>query len=410
MAPRFGTLLRILCTLLALLAIANGVCAQIPGGPPENVRMRLGPLFLDPGLSLTNAGVDDNVFNDSKSASPKSDATVTATPKTDFWVRFGPSWLSGRIREDLVYYQENASERSANNTYNLSWTIPLNRITLRPETTYTSTRERPGFEIDTRAARTELDYAGRAEIKWFSKSSVVLKAARHEVSFDQGAKFENIYLRDALNRAVTTVGVSLDYHLTPLTTIALDYTRGRDRFSYDTLRDSDSTMVAGSVRFDPAALVKGNASVGYQDYKPNDPQTPGYKGLTAVATLSYVLLGSTKLNVNVSRSVQYSYDINQPYYIQTGGSLGVAQQLFGPVDVILQGGLHQLAYQNRVGAMIAYPDRTDHVLDYGGGVGYHLGRDTRLGFNIERDTRTSILTTHEYTALRYGFSVTYGGN
>ena len=408
MAPRLRTSLRTLAASALIFGLSGSAFAQAPAGPPENVRMRIGPVFLDPTLSLTNAGVDDNVFNDPKSASPKSDATVTVTPKTDFWVRFGPSWLSGSLREDLVYYKENVSERSANITYELAWTIPFNRITFRPSAIYLDTRERAGFEIDTRAPRTDVTYAGEVDVKWLSKSAVVLKASRFQEQFDQGTKFDDINLHDALNRVSTVESVSLEYHVTPLTTLSADYSLSQDRFTYDTTRNSDSTTVGGSVKFDPAALIKGTASMGYQDYRPRDPGTPGYTGVTAMAAFSYVLLGTTRVNVNAERGVRYSYDINQPYYIQTGASFVLSQQVFGPLDVQVLGGRYDLAYQDRAEAVVVEPDRTDQTKTIGGGIGYHFGRDTRLGFTVEQDRRESVLSTHQYTGLRYGFSVMYG--
>ncbi len=410
MTPRFRTALLTGGICVLALHVAPSALAQINGAPPENVKMRLGPVYVDPKLSLTNAGVDDNVFNDPKSASPTSDATFTVTPQTDFWVRFGPSWLSGGIREDLVYFKDNVDQRSANNKYNLSWTLPLNRVTFRPAVEYTNTRERPGFEIDTRALHTELYASGEVEVKWFSKSGIVFKADRYQVAFDPSATYEQIDLRDSLNRITTGETVSLEYHITPLTTLSANYALAQDRFQYDPLRNAKSSTISGTVRFDPAALIKGTATIGYDDYRPDEPGTPGYRGLTALAGLSYVFVGSTKLNVNVNRSVQYSYDINQPFYIETGGLVSIAQQVFGPIDVTALGGWQELAYQDRAGAVVTVADRIDHVTSIGGGVGYHLSRDTRLGFSVQQDRRDSALASHTYTGLRYGFSVTYGSN
>jgi hypothetical protein len=67
-----------------------------------------------------------------------------------------------------------------------------------------------------------------------------------------------------------------------------------------------------------------------------------------------------------------------------------------------------MAYQNRAGAIVVEPDRVDHMKTIGGGTGFHIGRDTRIGFTVEQDRRESALLSHEYTGLRYGFSVTYG--
>src|SRR6185503_17398854 len=91
---------------------------------------------------------------------------------------------------------------------------------------------------------------------------------------------------------------------------------------------------AGGVKLDPFALINGSASFGYRDFQPLSPAVPGYQGSTAAVTLSYVALGTTKLGLVINRDVQYSYDINQPYYLQTGIAGSIAQQIFGPVDVV----------------------------------------------------------------------------
>src|SRR3954469_14843130 len=122
-----------------VLALAPGTVRAQTGAPPTNVRMRIGPLYVNPTMSLSNAGRDTNVFNDAKN--PQQDFTVTISPGTDLWLRVGPSWLQGTIKEDIVWFQKFASERSANNSYALKWLVPLNRITLAPAWSYVNTRE-----------------------------------------------------------------------------------------------------------------------------------------------------------------------------------------------------------------------------------------------------------------------------
>ena len=135
---------------------------------------------------------------------------------------------------------------------------------------------------------------------------------------------------------------------------------------------------------------------------------PGYTGSTVAVDLSYVALGSTKFAVTATRDVQYSFDINQPYYLQTGATAEVSQQIFGPVDLVARIGASQLAYRDRAGAVVAVSDRVDHIKSYGGGIGYHMGRDTRIGFNVDQQRRTSAVDFRQYSGLRYGFAVTYG--
>lgn len=396
---------------IALLVLAPaGASAQTtdPGAPPPTVRLRLGPLFVNPTFGLTNAGVDDNVFNQSDPALRERDFTMTVTPASDLWLRFGPSWISATIKEDLVYYNKFASERSANTNLKFSWRIPFNRLVLTPGAAYLNTRERPGFEIDARSQRSEIDYNGLAELRVMSKTFVGARVDRRTTDFAQDARFLGTILRDDLNRAVTTFGVTGRHQLTPLTSIMFDASREQDRFEFSTQRDTDSTQFTGGLRFDPAALIKGVATFGYRNFKPLSGGVPDYVGSTIAVDLSYVPLDGTRFALTVIRDVQYSYDLNQPYYLQTGATASLSQQIFGPVDVVGRIGAQRLDYRDRAGAVVAVSNRVDRVRAYGGGVGYHVGSDLRIGFNVDRQQRTSPVNFKQYTDLRYGFAVTYG--
>ena len=391
-----------------MLAPVGAFAQSDPGAPPANVRMRIGPLFINPTLALTNAGVDTNVFNDPDSVVPRKDFTVTVTPATDLWLRFGRSWINAGVKEDIVYYQKYASQRSVNESYKVNWVIPLNRLTFNPGVSYITTRDRPGFEIDLRAQHSEIDYNGTIEIRALSKTYFGVRGDRQTTKFASDAVFLGSNLQDDLNRTVTTGGFTLRQQVTPLTSITFDVSREQDRFELSPSRDTDSTAITGGVKFDPFALIKGSATFGYRDFKPVSPDVPGYQGSTVAVDLSYVALGSTRLAVTATRDVQYSYDINQPYYLMTGVTGSISQQIFGPIDVVARAGTQQLAYRDRAGAVVAVADRVDHVKSYGGGVGYHMGRDTRIGFNIDQQRRISAVDSRQYSGLRYGFAVTYG--
>jgi hypothetical protein len=400
-----------LVLFLGLVSLSStGVFAQStePGAPPSDVRLHVGPLFVNPKLGLTNIGVDHNVFNVPDNANPQSDFTMTLTPAADTWLRFGSSWIDTTVREDLVYYQEFASERSVNTDVRLKWVIPLNRLVLTPGGAYLNTHDRPGFEIDTRARRVEWDYYGTAELRVASKSFVGARFDSRQTRYDENAEFNGSNLSQELNRTVTTFGGTFRYEATPLTNIVVDVSREQDRFQFTPERDTDSTLITGGFRFDPAALLKGSATVGYRDFKPLASDVPGYQGFTAAVDLAYIPLESTRLTVTFSRDVQYSYDVNQPYYLQTGVTGSISQQIFGPVDLVARGGRQRLDYRDRAGANVAVTNRTDYVTSYGGGVGYHLGRDLRIGFNVDQQLRDSLVESNDYTGLRYGFAVNYG--
>ncbi len=356
---------------------------------------------------LTNAGIDNNVFNETDSAGPKRDFTMTVAPAANLWLRLGPSWLRGNIKEDLVYFQTYSSQNSANTSFSMDWVMPFNRLTLNPGLAYLNTNDRPGFEIDARAPRVETDYNGILELRLASKTFVGARFDSRKTDYAPGEEFNGTNLRQELNRTVTTAGLTLRYQATSLTSVMFEATREEDRFEFSPLRDTNSTLFSGGLKFDPAALLKGSASFGYRDFRPLSTSIPGYQGLIAGVNLSYVPVSTTLLSGTYIRDVQYSYDVNQPYYLQGGVTGSINQQIFGPVDVAGRIGAQRLEYRVRTDAPVD-PNRVDHVTTYGGGVGYHMGSDLRVGFNVDQYRRRSDIESNEYRGLRYGFSVTYG--
>jgi len=370
--------------------------------------MRIGPLLLNPRVQLSNLGVDSNVFNEAADQNPKSDFTATVTPTTDLWMRIGRSWLQVNIREDLVWFNRYSTERSANTSYTIDWRLRLNRFNVDLTPTYVNTRDRPGFEIDARSQRTE--YGGKAlvETRMFSRTFLGVNLNYQRVAYDKDAVFLDSNLQNELNRTVTGGAIALRHQLTPLTTLTFTAGQSQDRFEFSPLRDSNSTTVGGTVTFDPHALIKGTASIGFRNFHPLTPGLDDYVGATASGALSYTLLGSTRFGVSFKRDVSYSYDVNQPYYLETGLIGDVAQQIFGPLDVVARAGRSTMAYRDRVGAAVAVANRVDYVHSYGGGLGYHFGKDVRIGFNVDQQHRVSPVSARQYDALRYGTAVTYG--
>ena len=396
--------------LLCVLAVpSRSAFAQqdIPD-PAADAKIRLGPLALTPTLALVNAGIDTNVFNEPTQAAPKRDFTMTFQPKADWWLRMGRTWLLGNVSEGLVYYNRYASERSTSGLYKAGWLVPLARFTFQAGGSYLTTRDRPGFEIDARSRRTELGGDGNLEIRAFSKTFMGIKGKWQKVSYDDAAVFLGENLHVQLNRTVTSGAVTFRHQITPLTSVTFDVGREQARFEFSPLRDADSTQIVAGVKFDPFALLKGSATVGYRDFEPLTPGVPSYRGSTAAIDLAYVALTSTKISVRGLRDVQYSYDVNQPYYLETGITGELMQQLFGPVDVVGRVGIARLDYRDRVGASVPVANRLDTMHIYGGGVGYRVGKEIRIGFNVDQQKRDSHVPLQQYEGLRYGTSVTYG--
>ena len=184
------------------------------------VRVRFGPLMLNPTISLTNIGIDHNVFNDPPDKDPKEDFTFTVTPACDFWLRLGPTWLSANITEGINWYQEYSTERNASNIYKISWTVPGSRVSFKVDAGYLNVKDRPGFEIDTRAERSDTNFGGSVDFHALS-SHIGVTATRLQTAFADDAFYNGTDLQTSLNRVDTTYGVNFRHVLTPLTTITL---------------------------------------------------------------------------------------------------------------------------------------------------------------------------------------------
>jgi hypothetical protein len=402
-------------TCSVLLILIGLVCpttarAQGEGGGPDpaTVRVRIGPLWMNPSIGVSNLGVDQNVFNDAADRQPKKDFTATVTPRTDFWLRMGRTWLTASIDEQVVWFQKYSSERAANTRYSLGWRLPSAWVNINLGARYTKARERPGYEIDLRAPRAELAYIGAVEGRIMSKTFFGLRAERQTVDFDEAAVFRSASLHDELNHVTTSGALTLRHQITSLTSIEFNATRSEDRFEFSPLRDSASTAFGTSVTFDPFALIKGTAAFGFRNFRPASPDVPAYSGGTMAVDLTYTIFGTTRLAVRAARDVQYSYDLAQPYYVQTGIDGSVAQQIFGPFDAVVRLVEQRLAYRDRVGIPVAVANRTDEVRSIGAGVGYHLGKDLRLGFNVDKARRESAVDSRPYQGLKYGTSLAYG--
>jgi hypothetical protein len=79
---------------------------------------------------------------------------------------------------------------------------------------------------------------------------VGLRGDRRTIKFDGGSSFRLVSLREALNRTLTSQGATVRYQLTPLTALTLDVGRGRDRFAFSPIRDSDSTSVVAGIKLE----------------------------------------------------------------------------------------------------------------------------------------------------------------
>jgi hypothetical protein len=399
--------------LFFIVLSASRADAQDPGAadPLEGMPIHWGALGLTPTLSVTNFGVDSNIFNDA--SDPKSDFTMTVTPRLQARLRAQRALFAGSVATGLVYFQTYDEERSID--YITDGRVDLDLSWLRPyaSASLTETSERLNAEVDARAPRTQTAISGGARFRTATRAGFVVDFKREGLDFDQGTFFEGVPLSRMLNSTTQTIEGGLELYLTPLTTLSLLASRETDRFEQSPSRDSNTFRFMPGLRMEAPAVVQGSIAIGYRRFDAVDPQIPDYTGVIVHGSLSHVIAERTKIDLSVSRDVQYSFEVAQPYYLTTGFRLTLAYQLIDDVDLRAYGGRERLGYRDALA--VASPvstgsgdDRTDRVGTLGAGAGYRLRPNLRVGVDVEYAKRDSDRPDRRYDRTRLFGSMTYG--
>ena len=383
----------------------NRAAAQDLPDTAEAGRFRLGPLRFTPSISLTSLGIDDNVFNES--LDPKQDTTAAVGPAVNLWMKLGRSRMTGKVSGQYLYFSKYDNQRAWNTTDEGRWEVPLSRLTPFIMGVYANTKERPGYEIDSRAHLRSQAVGLGTEMRLSARTSAVLTTTRSDFAFDEGETFLGADLATTLNRRSNVEALQLRFKLTSLTTFVAGAEAIQDRFTFSPVRNADSIKVLPGFEFKPSALISGKVFVGFRRFNARDETLPDYAGPIAAVDAAYTH-SATRLSVKVNRDLAYSYELTQPYYALTDLGLVITQRVTDAWEVVGRGGLQSLEYQQFQSIRTASL-RTDTIRQYGAGVGYRLGQTLRLGFDAVRYRRqSSEFALREYEGLRFGASISYG--
>jgi hypothetical protein len=399
------------------------VCASLMAGPrawaqdsvdpSETARFRWGPVRFTPTVEITNFGRDSNVYNEADN--PKSDFLAAVGPAVDMWIRPFGSRLTVRTGGQYLYFKKYDDQRAWNTNNEVRWEVPMARVTPFVAGTYLNSRERQGFEIDSRSRRRDRSVTLGTSLRVSAKTAFVVSFRRFDAEYDDQETFLGSTLASELNRREDSTKVQLRYAMTPLTTFVVDTELGRDRFEVASIRDSDSIKVMPGFELKPAALISGSVFVGFRRFNPLTTSLPDYSGVVAAVKARYIR-SSTRYDLVVDRDVAYSFEATQPYYALLNSGLTVTQRVTRRWDVVGRGSLQRLAYRDL--DLLAAPtgagsaagvNRVDSGREYGGGVGFRLSDVVRLGLNVSRATRrSSVVGRRDYEGTRIFGSVTYG--
>ena len=398
----------------AVLAVSASASAQSTdiSEVRRKARAQAGPVYLTPAIELKELGVDSNVFN--APGDERSDFTVTVTPRVDVWIPVARRALvKAKVAADLVWFARYTSERSVDPQIVARAETYFRRLTLFAENAYLDTRQRPNHEIDVRSRRFENTALGGVGLTLTPKLSIQATARRFHTRYDADAGSEGADLQRTLNRTATGVQATAHHRLTPFTTIGLRYDNLLDRFEFVPARDARSSRVMPGVEFSPGALINGRAYVGYREFTPVRPDVlPAFNGLVAELELTYTLLGATSFGVRFRRDLAYSYEEEQPYFVENIVGGYVRRALGSRFDVLLSADRHRYEYEDfasgRAGSNVA-PQRIDHTWNYAASVGYRMGRHGRVGFGVSYWARHSTTRRfRDYNSLRIGTTASYG--
>jgi len=391
--------------LVCLGAVVPAAHAQDEVDPYTATRFHVGPLGITPSIALSNLGTDDNVFNES--VDPKKDTTAAIGPAADLVLRAGRSRLSGRASGQYLYFQKYDAQRSWNTTLDGTWRFPLVRITPFVLGTRTNTKDRPGYEIDSRARRLDRTAGFGTDVRLSSKTTLVLTGKRNWLKYDDVEQYRGVNLGQQLNRRSDVEELHARFRLTPLTTFVVRAQAVQDRFDVADVRNTDSYSVMPGFELRPQALISGEAFVGVRRFTPLSTDVQEFTGVVAAVKVKYAL-AATRFGVNVARDIAYSFEAFQPYYALTDVGGDVTQRITYAWDVVVRGSRQSMAYRNVV-TIPSLPKRTDRSWMGGGGIGYRFGQTLRLGFDANYYRRTVDLNgTRNYEGLRLGASVSYG--
>jgi hypothetical protein len=324
------------------------------------------------------------------------------------WMRPGGSRLSARFGGQYLYFKEYDNQRAWNNSSEGRWEVPLARLTPFIAGTYVNSRERKGYEIDSRSRRIDDSVTAGTALRLTGKSAFVVSFRRFDVKYDEKESFLGTTLADALTRRVETTKVQFRYALTPLTTFVVDSDIGRDRFELTKLRDTDSVRVMPGFELKPLALISGKIFVGFRQFAPLTESLPEYSGVVASVNATYIR-SSTRFEVKVDRDISYSYEATRPYYALLDAGLTVTQRITTAWEIVGRGSRQTLAYRQLASSAIPTAPGLDRGYIYGGGLGYRVGEVFRLGADANYYTRRSeIEGRRDFEGLRVFGSISYG--
>lgn len=397
----------LLFALGGVLLMSAPAAGQV-SAPREAAQIQFGVLSLYPSLQIVDAGIDDNVFNDT--VAPQSDYTLTVASRLLAVVRLGSNELLFQSGNDYVWFQDIAAERSSNAQYAVRLNLSASRFKPFIGAERVRTRQRRGFEIDARARLISRALLTGLAYDVSPRTALTASVRYDEENYEDGERFRGVALDEALNRTGRAADAGMRYAVTPLTTLSVTAGYEEERFESH-IRDVKRYRVGPTLEFSPEAAIRGRVEAAVELFKPVDPALAQSTGLAYLAALNWTLFGRTTFDLGAGRNISYSYQETEPFYLLTNAKLAVSQPLPGWFE--FYGGYEwdHMAYRWRRGAdaAVGQLERVDRVDAASGGVGIRFGRGFSVRLGIEKTRRRSVEEPlQNFNRTRFLSTVTVG--
>lgn len=390
---RNGVVVAGLIVALAGAAADAGAQTSVGSGPltstlaetePTAGVLSLGPLKVAPGLVVREIGWDSNVFDEADSESPKEDYLISAQPDAAIFTRLRFVKVSAYAGLEFNYFKTYTSEDSIGHVVRGRVDILLSRLRPFVAAGETKTRARANGEVDVRADRKDNELSGGLAFD-LSTHALVYGSAVHtsnafEDAFQDGVNVGETMTRDGYDYSL---GVRTD--LTPLLALELSGGYQEDRFEFVPLRNTESYYSSAALRFAPEGVINGTAELTYRKMTPVDPQVRRFQGIQGAVALTYSFLEVGRFNLGLGRSLEYSFDAAEAYYLENTISLAYTHRIAGMVDLQAKGMRSIFDYD----ASETVPPHRDTLDTAGGSLGYNLKNRTRIALNYEYSRRRS---------------------
>jgi hypothetical protein len=370
--------------------------------------IRLGVVNVQPSVAMT-VGVDGNVFNDPDE--PKSDMVSVIAPAVEFEMNLGRGRLFGTSRPAYNYFHEYTNQRGLNFGQDLGFERPWNRVTLRASGAFSTARERPAFDVDERVRRQFLSYSIGADVHLTHNTDIRLLGTRGRTNYKEGEVVDDGISATALDRDSDTMSVSLRRAVTSLTTVLVRGEWQRDQFENEPWRNATAFRIMPGVEFSRFALISGTAAVGLRRFAPVTPGLPPFRMMVVQLSLSSVVRGRTQLSWGIDRDVGYSFNVEQPYFLQTSGGVSAAHrlgerwELRGHANTLRLRYLFTFVQAPPTGAAVP-PLEPERGRAFGFTVVNHIRPGLMVGFDTRRNVRVGT-ALGDYGNWQWGSSISY---